>query len=76
MHHPWLQSHSETSLQHTAAFGGEGVESGSKTNNAGRKKVTSREEPQPKLSPAIMMGYLVAMDPSSTGRTEERSSRR
>lgn len=29
--------------------------------------VTSREEPQPKLSPAIMMGYLVAMDPSSTG---------
>lgn len=31
-----------------------------------RQQVTSREEPQPKLSPAIMMGYLVDMDPSST----------
>lgn len=30
--------------------------------------VTSREEPQPKLSPAIMMGYLVAIDPSSTDK--------
>ena len=31
--------------------------------------ITSRDEPQPKLSPAIMMGYLVFIEPSSTAHT-------
>lgn len=35
-----------------------------------RRYVTSRDEPQPKLSPAIMIGYFVFIDPSSTALSQ------